>query len=191
VLRSRERGQSVVEFGIVAILFTLLMFAIVDFGLLLNSWVALSSGTRQVARAATVGYVATDLSSMVSSLTLPGISRQAYAPFAKYCCGESGSRDEVVLSVAYYDGSSGLACIPGVSGCNPLDAHTVDKNYWGGLCASACAHPARGDMILVSLSAPGMEVVTPLVRPFFGCASDQLHCNVQLASSAIMRYEGQ
>ena len=44
-----------VEFGIVAILFTLLMFAIVDFGLLLNSWVALSSGTRQVARAATVG----------------------------------------------------------------------------------------------------------------------------------------
>ena len=55
MLRARERGQSVVEFGIVAILFTLLMFAIVDFGLLLNSWVALSSGTRQVARAATVG----------------------------------------------------------------------------------------------------------------------------------------
>src|SRR5437588_4204536 len=148
--RSCERGQSVVEFGIVACLFTLLMFAIVDFGLLLNSWVALSSGTRQVARAATVGYVATDLSSMVSGLTLPGVSRQAYTPFAEYCCGESGSRDEVVLSVAYYDGSSGLACIPGASGCNPLDAHTVDKNYWGGLCASACAHPARGDMILVS-----------------------------------------
>ena len=199
MLRSREPGQSVVEFGIVAILFTLLMFAIVDFGLLLNSWVALSSGTRQVARAATVGYVATDLSSMVSSLTLPGVSRQAYTPFAKYCCGESGSRDEVVLSVAYYDGSSGLACIPGASGCNPLDTSTrVDNHYWGGgfSCSTwpiPCAgiHPLRGDMIVVSVSAPGMEVVTPLVRPFFGCASDQLHCNVQLASSAIMRYEGQ
>ena len=191
MLRSRQRGQSVVEFGIVAILFTLLMFAVVDFGLLLNSWVALSSGTRQVARAATVGYVATDLSSMVTSLTLPGVSRQSYAPFAKYCCGESGSRDEVVLTVAYYDGSSGLACIPGAAGCDPLDANAVDKNYWGGQCVTACAHPARGDMIVVSLSAPGMEVVTPLVRPFFGCASDQLHCNVQLASSAMMRYEGQ
>jgi hypothetical protein len=36
-----------------------------------------------------------------------------------------------------------------------------------------------------------MEVVTPLVRPFFGCGSDQPHCNVQLSSSAVMRYEGQ
>ena len=183
-----------VEFGIVAILFTLLMFAIVDFGLLLNSWVALSSGTRQVARAATVGYVGSDLKSMVEALTLPGVSRQFYAPFAAYCCGDGGSKDEVILTIQYYNGDPNLTpppCIPGVSGCNPLDAHTVDKNYWGGLCASACAHPARGDMILVSLSAPGMEVVTPLVRPFFGCASAQLHCNVQLASSAIMRYEGQ
>ena len=180
-----------VEFGIVAILFTLLMFAVVDFGLLLNSWVALSSGTRQVARAATVGYSATDLASMIDGLTLPGVTRQSYAPFAKYCCGENGSRDEVVLTIAYYDGTAGLACIPGATGCNPVDPSTVDKNYWGGTCPSACAHPARGDMILVNISAPGMEVVTPLVRPFFGCASDQPHCNVQLASSAIMRYEGQ
>jgi TadE-like protein len=181
----------VVEFGIVAILFTLLMFAVVDFGLLLNSWVALSSGTRQVARAATIGYPATDLHKMIDQLPLPGVSRQFYAPFVNYCCGESGSHDEIVLTVSYFDGSSGLACIPGATGCNPLNPNTVDKNYWGGTCLSACAHPARGDMILVNLSAPGMEVVTPLVRPFFGCSSDQQHCNVQLASSAIMRYEGQ
>ena len=91
MLGSRQRSQSVVEFGLVAILFTLLMFAVVDFGLLLNSWIALSSGTRQLARNATVGYLKDDLSAMVTSLALPGISRQAYAPFVKYCCGEGGS----------------------------------------------------------------------------------------------------
>jgi hypothetical protein len=196
---SRQRSQSVVEFGIVAILFTLLMFAVVDFGLLLNSWVALSSGTRQVARAATIGYPATDLHNMIDQLPLPGVSRQFYAPFVKYCCGESGSHDEIVLTVTYFDGSSGLACIPGAAGCTPLDpVSRVDNHYWGGgfnctTWPTPCAgiHPMRGDMILVNLSAPGMEVVTPLVRPFFGCSSDQQHCNVQLASSVIMRYEGQ
>ena len=187
MLRSRQRGQSVVEFGIVAILFTLLMFAVVDFGLLLNSWVAISSGTRQVARAATVGYVATDLTTMVGGLNLPGVSRTPYSPFASYCCGSGGSNDEIVLTVQYYTG-----CVPGASGCNPVTTNTLDSRYWGGgTCTTSCAHPARGDMIVVSLSAPGMEVVTPLVRPFFGCSSSQVHCNVRLASSAMMRYEGQ
>jgi len=193
VLRSRQRGQSVVEFGIVAILFTLLMFAVVDFGLLLNSWVAISSGTRQVARATTVGFLATDLTTMVSGLNLPGVSRTPYSPFASYCCGSGGSDDEIVLTVQYYTG-----CVPGAAGCNPVSASTVDNHYWGGTfscdtwptpCASI--HPLRSDMIVVSLSAPGMEVVTPLVRPFFGCSSSQVHCNVRLASSAMMRYEGQ
>ena len=193
MLRSRQRGQSVVEFGIVAILFTLLMFAVVDFGLLLNSWVAISSGTRQVARATTVGFLATDLTTMVSGLNLPGVSRTPYSPFASYCCGSGGSDGEIVLTVQYYTG-----CVPGSAGCNPVSASAVDNHYWGG--TSSCItwptpcpsiHPLRGDMIVVSLSAPGMEVVTPLVRPFFGCSSSQVHCNVRLASSAMMRYEGQ
>ncbi len=203
MLRSRQRGQSVVEFGIVAILFTLLMFAVVDFGLLLNSWVAISSGTRQVARAATVGYVATDLTTMVNGLNLPGVSRTPYSPFASYCCGGGGSNDEIVLTVQYYNGDptqSPAPCVPGASGCNPVDPTTkVDNHFWGGgvNCTTwpttPCPgiHPLRGDMIVVTLSVPGMEVVTPLVRPFFGCSSSQVHCNVRLASSAMMRYEGQ
>jgi hypothetical protein len=187
MLRSRQRGQSVVEFGIVAILFTLLMFAVVDFGLLLNSWVALSSATRQVARDATVGYFKEDLYNATNSLGLPGITRTPYAPFAGYCCGAGGANDEIVLTIAYYD-----HCIPGGAGCVQVPASQLDSRYWGGgTCASACAHPARGDTIVVSLVAPGMEVVTPLVRPFFGCSSNQQHCNVKLASSAMMRYEGE
>ena len=54
-LRSRARGQSVVEFGILALLFALMMFAIVEFGLLLNGWVSVSSTTREAARWAATG----------------------------------------------------------------------------------------------------------------------------------------
>lgn len=193
MVRARQRGQSVVEFGIVAILFTLLMFAVVDFGVLLNSWIALSSGTRQVARGATVGLFHDDLYNVVNALALPGITRTAYQPFVKYCCGDAGENDEIVLTVQYYD-----HCVPGGPGCVAQPTTAVDNHYWGGSYAcltwpTPCSgiHPLRGDMIVVNLSAPGMEVVTPLVRPFFGCSSNQVHCNVRLASSAMMRYEGQ
>ena len=196
-MRSRHRGQSVVEFGIIALLFTLLMFAIVDLGLLLNSWVRLSSGARDIGRAASVGHFGTDLSTMAKQLVLPGVSATPYSPFVKYCCGESGSNDELVISVQYYNGDPTLPppapCIPGASGCSPVPPSAVDNRYWGGTCPTgpACTHPRRGDMIVVSLSAPGMEVLTPLVRPFFNCPSSQLHCNVKLGSTAMMRYEGQ
>ena len=186
MLRSRQRSQSVVEFGLVAMLFTLLMFAVVDFGLLLNSWIALSSGTREVARLASIGETRAGLFNMLNALALAGISRTPYPPFSEYCCGDLGLHAKVVLTVVYYPG-----CMPGVSGCSALDPTLVDSTYWGGQCPSGCAHPARGDIVVVSVSAPGMEVVTPLVRPFFGCASDQPHCNVPLSTSATMRYEGQ
>ncbi len=45
-MRSSQRSQAVVEFGIVAITFSLIMFAIADFGLLLNDWLSVSSGVR-------------------------------------------------------------------------------------------------------------------------------------------------
>jgi hypothetical protein len=196
---ARQRGQAIVEFGIVALLFTLLMFAVVDFGLLLNSWVRLSSATREAARAASVGYYALpmsghgDLYDLVNTVNLPGVDRSTYAPFVNYCCGAGGSNDKVVLSVAYYNGDPTqlpAPCIPGAPSCNPLPASSVDNHYWGGSCSAPCQHPARGDMLLVTLSAPGMEVITPLVRPFFGCSGNQAHCNVVLGSTAITRYEG-
>jgi len=194
-VRSRQRGQAIVEFGIIALLFTLLMFAIVDFGLLLNSWVRLSAGTREVARAAAVGYTHDQVQTMVQQLTLPGINPQVnHADFVQYCCGDHSENDALVLQITYYDHLAN--CIPGASGCNPLDPHLVDNNYWGGACPSGCntgpnAHPARGDIIVVSLQAPGMQIFTPLVRPFFGCNGNQVNCYVHLGSSTMMRYEGQ
>jgi hypothetical protein len=38
--------------------------------------------------------------------------------------------------------------------------------------------------------ADKFEVITPLVRPFFGCATTATHCYVPLTSATTMRYEG-
>jgi TadE-like protein len=194
-VRSRQNSQAVVEFGVLALMFVLLMFAVVDLGLLLNSWVRLSAATREIGRAATVGYNGDSLEEMGRALVLPGVSHTMFGPFSGYCCGPN---DKIVLTIDYYNGDPTVACIPGgASPCTPLPASSVDDYYWGGgtHCtgrpSTPCAglHPLRGDIIVVSLAAPGMEVVTPLVRPFFGCGSSDAHCTVRLGSTAMMRYE--
>src|SRR5207302_9142113 len=91
----RQRSQAVVEFGIVAITFTLIMFAIADFGLLLNDWLSVSSGARLLARDAAVGvYTCTTvatcpagtgptLANEAGSLTIPGVT--ADSDFGSVC----------------------------------------------------------------------------------------------------------
>src|SRR5438477_8323563 len=53
--RTRGRGQAIVEFGLVALLFALLLMGIVDFAILLNGWLGVSSSARDVARQLAVG----------------------------------------------------------------------------------------------------------------------------------------
>src|SRR5438045_8310502 len=53
--RRRGRGQAIVEFGLVALLFTLLLMGTVDFAILLNGWLGVSSSARDIARQAAVG----------------------------------------------------------------------------------------------------------------------------------------
>jgi hypothetical protein len=186
--RSRQPGQSVAEFGIVAVLFTLLMFAVVDFGFLLNSWVAMTSASRDIARAASVGYLDADVYSMLSAVAFPGVSRDLDT-FQNYCCGSNGHNgsnhnDKIQLTIAYYP------CHPG-AGCSALTADKITPHYWGSdnTCSANC-HPIPDDTIVVGVAATGMEVVTPLVRPFFGCDGSALHCYVRLASTTSMRFEG-
>jgi len=111
-VRRRQRSQSVVEFGIIALLFTLLVFAVIDFGLLLNSWIRISSATREIGRAATVGYPKQDLAKMTTSLALPGVVQHlANTPFAGYCCSAG---DALVLTItrALLTMSIGMARAP-------------------------------------------------------------------------------
>jgi Flp pilus assembly protein TadG len=179
MLRSGQRSQAVVEFGIIALLFTLLVFAVIDFGLLLNTWLAVSSGSRDIARSASVGKRQTDLQAAALKLNLPSID-----PGSKLCC-DSGSAVEVKIEY-----------LPDVNGA-PYGSGTIDSLYpYGdvdtkGGCPTPCTNPRADDFVKVTVIAHRAQVITPLVRPFFGCPGDQsTPCWVTLTSTTIMRFEG-
>ncbi|HEU4759479.1 MAG TPA: TadE family protein [Dehalococcoidia bacterium] len=50
-----ERGQSLVEFALIAPLFLVLVFAIVDFGMGFHAWITVTNSAREGARYAAVG----------------------------------------------------------------------------------------------------------------------------------------
>jgi hypothetical protein len=201
--RSRGRAQAVVEFGVVALLFTLLMFAVVDFGLLLNAWLTVASNTQQLARDAALGSSWSQLEARGRTLGVVGVSADN-PPFPAYCCGPT---DAIQITVTYYD-----HCTPGVGVCNTVSPNELDNRYEsGGLpgtCSSTpCPHPSRprqtctglpgpcpGDTVVVTMTAHGAQVLTPLVRPFFTnpstCPTGGQRCYVPISSTITMRYDG-
>jgi hypothetical protein len=216
MLRARQRSQSVVEFGIIAILFTLLLFAIADFGLLLNDWLSVSSGARQLARDAAVGVTPPNLYQEAQGIKLPGVSGDPYFG-GSYCCNVGTPGSALQVNITFYD-----QCTPG-PGCSPVNPSQLDNRYSSngvtGSCdrtaqpTGVCPHPAApssppppagtgtctkptcpGDTVMVTLTAAGAQVITPLVRPFFTnattCPNTSAHCYVALSSSVTMRFEG-
>jgi hypothetical protein len=186
VLRSRQRGQSVIEFGIIAILFTLIMFAICDFGLLLNDWLTVSSATRSLAREAAVGAytcepmncptivsppVPSELWDLAKKQAIPGISNDSHFVPNDYCCtwGDPGS--PLQLKVVYYD-----QCMPtSTTSCDEVDLDKLDSRYSSsdhqGRCDSwssgiPCAHPSPPKSVPcgspVCPGLPGDSVVVTL-----------------------------
>ena len=130
LLRSRHRGQSVVEFGIIAILFTLIMFAVCDFGLLLNDWLSVSSGARLLARDAAVGMTQVDLATEATKLAVPGVSADAFV--GGYCCGPTAA---LRVNVTFYN-----HCTPLVPGCAPVDVTKLDNRYTSNGLPGTCNH---------------------------------------------------
>jgi hypothetical protein len=112
-------------------------------------------------------------------------------------------------------------CTPGVGLCGTVKTNELDDRFWSngvqGGChaspASPCPHPSPpkappvatncpgapgttcpGDTVVVTLTAAGAQVVTPLVRVFFAnaatCQADSPHCYVPISSTVSMRFEG-
>lgn len=170
--RRREPAQAVVEFGLLALLFTLLLFAIVDFGLLLNGWVTVSSAAREGARRAAVGI---STSSIVHDT-------QQFAPVPGL------APSEVKITIAYCDGTNA---------CDYFCSYGAGQQPIGGGPGDSCQAPSPvataykpNSTVKVTVTADKFQVVTPLVRPFFGCAGNQPTCFVPLSSFTSMRYEG-
>lgn len=181
---SRQQGQAVVEFGIIALLLVSLTFAVVDFGLLLNTWLSVSASSRELARSASVGKKAPFLDTEAKAMGGPSVS---LVGFSDRCCGPTSA---IYVKVDYF-----APCPPGPS-CAPLDPTLlIDParllTDYGGTCAGATCHPLPDDTVRVTVTAQGAQVITPLIRPFFGCADGtRPTCNVALASTTVMRFEG-
>jgi TadE-like protein len=187
MLTSRQRGQALVEFGLVAVLFTLLAFSVVDLGLLLTTWLNTSTGVRDLARSSALGTSITDLRTAAADpkqLLLPSLD-------PNFPGGRSAAID---VGVSVYDlTSSQNTCFPSAPGCQPMPKGdpNLSKDY-DGSCAgppgtNGC-HPLPGDMVVVKLTVKGAQVISPLVRNrAWGCTDP---CWVPLASTAMMRYEG-
>src|SRR5205823_1534806 len=143
-------------------------------------------------------------------LRVPGVTADPHFG-GVYCCAAGSA---LVVNVVYYD-----QCTPGVGLCNPVTSG-LDSRYssngvpggctsWSNPSPTPCAHPSPpksgpcppsatcpGDSVVVTLTAAGAQVITPLVRPFFTkpseCpdSSSPSHCYVGLSSTVTMRFEG-
>jgi Flp pilus assembly protein TadG len=61
VRRKGEKGQSLVEFALVAPIFFLVLFAIVDFGMAFHAWITVTNSAREGARLGAVRASAIDI----------------------------------------------------------------------------------------------------------------------------------
>jgi Flp pilus assembly protein TadG len=162
LLPARQRGQSIVEFGMVVMLFVLLISGIFDFGMLLNARLSISSLSRVLARAAAEDATPTEIETLANQQDhIIGVTTDT---FAGYCCHDG---DAIVVTITYYSQSCNQNCQPIVAN-NRLP----------------------GDRVMVDVNVKGADVSTPLMRPIFGCVDGtKKHCFVSLNGQTTMRVE--
>lgn len=99
-LSSREPGQAIVEFGIVVVIFFLLVSGIVDFGRALNAWVVMSSAAREGAREASVGANVAEITAAAQSFALvPGVDPSSVLVDVDYSDDPPTAGDTVTVTV--------------------------------------------------------------------------------------------
>jgi hypothetical protein len=209
-----------VEFGLIALLFVLILFGIVDFGMLLNGWINVSTGSAAGARWAALGNSVGDTAGpptvngiytqAKASSIVPGVNTNNVKVIVKYTSATGGFTATYFCRGFTQGTSPGGSTVSPIVGISPTDYDPVDAkgnkikdsgaavvckgepsgfNPPYGTIAPAIL-PDAGDSVNVTVIADQFEIVTPLVRPFFGCSTTGQHCYVPLTSSTNMRYEG-
>jgi len=188
----RTRAQAMVEFGLIALLFVLMMFGIIDFGMLLNGWINVSTGSAAGARWAALGNRVDDTTKLgiysqaKASAIVPGLSTSNITMLVTYTSQTNAysqttyCRGNTTPTVQVNGTAVTCASEPGLTpSFNPPDPRS-----------SPAVLPTAGDSVQVTVIADKFEVITPLVRPFFGCAPQSTQpCYVPLTSATTMRFE--
>jgi Flp pilus assembly protein TadG len=156
-----------------------MMFAIVEFGLLLNGWLSVSSTTREAARWAATGL------KVAGSGGTDGI----YEKVAHGQAPPGVAATDQTVEVDYGDPPNQWTCqaavlVPSYPPCTGPGGSTADPRTFPN------AAIAPGTPVKVTVTARHYEVITPLVRPIFGCDGSVARCYVKLSSWNTMYYEG-
>ncbi len=107
-----DEGQALVEFALVAVVFLTVIFGVIDFGRLFESWVTVQHAAREGARYAVTGSIVCDGHATTREGCITYEAQQAAA-------GLSGAPGAVTVTLTSYDypnytvshaGSAGNAC---------------------------------------------------------------------------------
>ena len=96
----RERGQSAVEFALVMPLFLILLFSIVDFGMGLRAWIAITNSAREAARVGSVGVHCADIKQRAADTSDGLVTTGDVTVTGGVDCGGT-SGNPVIVTVTY------------------------------------------------------------------------------------------
>ena len=106
---NRERGQSLTEFALIAPMFLVLVFGIIDFGMGLNGWITITNAAREGARLGAVYAEAGTTGTSSSPVSCSTISESDNSTIAGRSCHTADSlpRANVTVGVDGALGSTG------------------------------------------------------------------------------------
>ena len=138
-----EKGAAAVEFAIVASLFFMLVFGIIDFGFAFHSWNNAANAAREGARKAAVDSNVTDITQRVrdaavtldpSKLTIQVLCSRNNAAFAACPAGSTWLQGDIVRVVVDYSYSMITPVGSFVPGLGPtLNLHSQSESRFEGL----------------------------------------------------------
>ena len=95
-----ESGQSLAEFAIVAPLFIIMVFGIIDFSLGLKAWLTVSNASREGARVLVLGQSCSQVTSQAQTVA-QGLAGVSVSITPATCTGNSGDPMTVTVSYTY------------------------------------------------------------------------------------------
>jgi Flp pilus assembly protein TadG len=122
----RERGQALVEFGIVAIAFLFLTFGVFDLARLFQSWVTVQHASREAARYAITGLVNCDGASGDRDACIVWTAKHATSGLSR--AGDNGSAPDIVVETEAwdYDATAGTWLSTGVPGATGKECDQIE-----------------------------------------------------------------
>jgi TadE-like protein len=165
-------------------LFATMMFAIVEFGLLLNGYISLSTTAREAARWAATGLTVQQVyDNLINGPRPPGVPADTQLVTVEYEFNgdvwECHTRDSPHPPPAIW------SCSRTSGNQSPPTPNTLPNTL------SPSGNVPIGARVTVTVVADRYEVITPLIRPFFGCNDGTVpHCYTPIKSSTTMYFEG-